>query len=260
MDINNINPSVNNLQNLNTNISLDKTSVNNKIENKEEDSYNLSISHLLTHDRTNLAIGLEESNNALAITKITLNTLNNQSNILNKIEDKFNKEENTLLKHEDVQEIKSLLNDFTNNTQNTKFENKNLFKADYEESSIYLSIQNDSIEIEKADLNTISSNLIKSANKLPENEEEFKNVLRESKELLNDHNNNFQNLESNIENIAKESILNESKLRSENSSFKEINFANEVKDFSKTNINANIGLVISQANIVQEQSVKLLSK
>ena len=41
---------------------------------------------------------------------------------------------------------------------------------------------------------------------------------------------------------------------------KDKNFGKESSDFSKTNINSNLGyLAASQANIVQAQSVRLLS-
>ena len=258
MEVNNINPSVNNLQGLNSNIPLERTQSSSNIQESDQDSYNLSISALLKHDKSNLAIGLEESNTALAISKITLNTLEKQNTILDKIENTLENKDDNILNQEDIQNIKTLLNDFSLNTQNTKFDNKNLFTADYEENTILLSTEDDSIEIQKADLNTIVSNLKIQANDLPDTEDHFKALIKESKEIIQSYNKNFEEIESSVKEQASNSINNENKLLLENSSFKNINFANEVKDFSKTNISANIGLVAAQANIVQEQSVRLL--
>ena len=89
MDVNNINPNVNNLQNLNTSANLERLEGSSVVKNDDEESYKLSISALLTHDRSNLALGLEQANTGLAITKITQNTLQNQEKILDNIENKL---------------------------------------------------------------------------------------------------------------------------------------------------------------------------
>ena len=85
-------------------------------------------------------------------------------------------------------------------------------------------------------------------------------MLTQAKEIINTASSDFKGIEKNIELSAKENISQEDTVRVENSKYKEINFSNEVKDFSRTNIIANAGLIASQANIVQEQSVRLLSK
>jgi len=260
MDVNNINPSVNNLQGLNPQVNLDKAHASGSIQNKEEDAYNLSISTLLTHDRSDLALGLEQSNQGLAISKITQNTLEKQEDILNKIENTLEKKDNQKINNQDVLEIKSLLNDFTSNSDNAKFDNKKLFAAQYEESTITLSIENNSLQIDKVDLNEITKKLKESSNKLPQEEAEFKAILEEAKILVNDFSQDFKEIEKNIESFAKETISQEDSSRRENSVYKEINFSDEVKDFSKTNISSNASLLASQANIVQEQSIRLLSK
>ena len=260
MDVNNINPNIDNLQGLNPQVNLDRTHASSQVKNEEEDSYNLSISALLTHDRSNLALGLEQSNQGLAITKIAQNTLEEQSKILDKIENKFEKSEDQQLNNEDVLEVKSLLKDFAVETQNSKFDNKNLFAAQYEEKTITLSVDNNSLQIDKVDLKEITQNLNIQANKLPLEEAEFLEVLTQAKEIINTASSDFKGIEKNIELSAKENITQEGTVRVENSKYKEINFSNEVKDFSRTNIIANAGLIASQANIVQEQSVRLLSK
>ncbi len=260
MDVNNINPNIDNLQGLNPQVNLDRTHSSAKINNEEEDSYNLSISALLSHDRSTLALGLEQSNQGLAISKIAQNTLEEQSQILNRIDNKLDKDENQQLSKEDVLEVKSLLKDFASETQNSKFDNKNLFAAQYEEKTITLSVDNNSLQIDKVDLKEITQNLNIQANKLPVEEAAFQEVLTQAKEIINTASSDFKGIEKNIELSAKENITQEDTQRLENSKYKEVNFSNEVKDFSKTNIIANAGLIASQANIVQEQSVRLLSK
>lgn len=260
MDVNNINPNVNNLQNLNPQSNLERLEGASSIKNDDEESYKLSISSLLTHDRSNLALGLEQANTGLAITKITQNTLQNQDKILDKIENKLEKNDNQNLKREDINEIKNQLSEFSSNTNNAKFENKKVFAADWEESVITLSLENNSLQINKSDLRAVTSDLITKANNLPVQEEAFRVSIKEAKEVIASYSSEYKTLENNIQEFAKESLHIEENNRDTNTSLKNVNFANEAKDFTKTNINANIGLIAAQANIVQEQSVRLLSK
>ena len=92
-----------------------------------------------------------------------------------------------------------------------------------------------------------------------QNLENAKNVVSSSMEKLENTFNQFDNFSNQLKNIAKEDISKQFELYNEKST-ENINFGKEANDFSKTNINANVGyLAAAQANIVQEQSVRLLS-
>ena len=70
----------------------------------------------------------------------------------------------------------------------------------------------------------------------------------------------FTEFGNRLETSARETIKDQINLYNENKFNKDKNFGKESSDFSKTNISANLGyLAASQANIVQEQSVRLLS-
>ncbi|WP_226813933.1 hypothetical protein, partial [Aliarcobacter butzleri] len=91
------------------------------------------------------------------------------------------------------------------------------------------------------------------------NLENAKNTVSSSMEKLENTFNQFDNFSNQLKNSAKEDISKQFELYNEKST-ENINFGKEANDFSKTNINANVGyLAAAQANIVQEQSVRLLS-
>ena len=70
----------------------------------------------------------------------------------------------------------------------------------------------------------------------------------------------FTDFGNKLEESARDSIKEQIDLFNQNKINKDRNFGKESSDFSKTNVNANAGyLAASQANIVQEQSVRLLS-
>lgn len=70
----------------------------------------------------------------------------------------------------------------------------------------------------------------------------------------------FKDLQEKLKESAKSSIQDQISLSNENRKNKDLNFGKESNDFTKTNVMSNMGyLAASQANIVQEQSVRLLS-
>lgn len=70
----------------------------------------------------------------------------------------------------------------------------------------------------------------------------------------------FTELGNKVEESARDTIKDQVDLFNENKVNKDKNFGKESLDFSKNNIFANVGyLAASQANIVQAQSVRLLS-
>ena len=70
----------------------------------------------------------------------------------------------------------------------------------------------------------------------------------------------FTDFGNKIETSARDTIKEQVNLYNENQMNKDKNFGKESSDFTKNNIIANSGyLAASQANIVQEQSVRLLS-
>ena len=70
----------------------------------------------------------------------------------------------------------------------------------------------------------------------------------------------FTEFGNKLEYSARETIKEQVNLYNENKTNLDKNFGKESSDFSKTNVNSNLGyLVASQANIVQAQSVRLLS-
>ena len=86
------------------------------------------------------------------------------------------------------------------------------------------------------------------------------NKVSSSANQLKNTYDDFTEFGNKLESSARETIKTQIDLYNDNKYNKDKNFGKESSDFSKTNINANLGyLAASQANIVQEQSVRLLS-
>jgi flagellin len=84
-------------------------------------------------------------------------------------------------------------------------------------------------------------------------------IVKESIKALDDVHSQFQDLRTNLVESARESIQEQKDLTNQNRITKQYDFPKEVTDFTKSNVIANAGyLAASQANIVQEQSVKLV--
>lgn len=90
--------------------------------------------------------------------------------------------------------------------------------------------------------------------------QEVANKVRTSSNQLKNTYDEFTEFGNKLEYGARETIKDQVNLYNENKINKDRNFGKESTDFSKTNVNANMGyLAASQANIIQEQSVRLLS-
>ncbi len=88
MDVNGINSNVSSVNNA-QNSSLDKVTTAHNVNKKPDDSSNLEISDSLRLQRSDLSQSLQNLNQGIASTKIASDGLQNQKEILGKIEEKL---------------------------------------------------------------------------------------------------------------------------------------------------------------------------
>ena len=263
MDINSIN---NNISTLNTSSSLhlEKTS-SSKAINKSEDSTNLYINEY-NKKRDELSLNVQSLNEGIAVTKIAQNSIEKQQDYLKNIQTKLENANSYENKNDLKQSINEDLRSFNQVAYETKFKRESLLSTDYydEKTTLDVNTKNSNFSIEKPNTPTYANEIFELANKSdlnnPDSLNEVSSKVNASSNQLQNTYDKFTEFGNRLEYSARETIKEQVDLYNENKINKDRNFGKESIDFSKTNVNANMGyLAASQANIVQAQSVRLLS-
>lgn len=268
MDVNSIN---NNISTLNSqpSVELNKTGANNKIEKVDNESLSLSVNQY-NQRRDELSLNVQSLNEGIAIGKIAENSLNKQEDFLNDIKKNLESlksdDTNLLDKNEIKDKINQDLQSFNQLAYETKFANKNILSVDYydEQKNVEISTSNDNFSIEKPNTPQIANDIFEGLNEsnlnLPDDLEKVLDKVETATRQIQTITSEFTDFGNKLESSARGTIQEQQNLYNEAKVNKNRNFGNESSDFSKTNVSANLGyLAASQANIVQEQSVRLLS-
>ncbi|WP_421716793.1 flagellin [Arcobacter arenosus] len=267
MDINSIN---NNLTSSLNNVPNQQIGASNKTESvsKSEDSFSLSINEY-NKKRDELSASLQTFNEGIGIAITAQSGIEKQKETLEKISEKLSFREEDLQNNVDKNQVKNEINqellNFREIAFETTYKRENLLYVDqYDETtSIDISTKEAYFSMDKPNTpevaiavgNAISKNDLNNQEQLNETIE----IVKESIKALDDVHSQFQDLRINLVESARESIQEQKDLTNQNRITKQYDFPKEVTDFTKSNVIANAGyLAASQANIVQEQSVKLV--
>lgn len=268
MDVNSVNGqnSVNNNLGPLSQQSSTGIAANQGIVTNEKDASNVLINDLDKKARSEFSYTITSLNEGIATTKITQQALDKQNSDIKQINDKLEviKDDKTT-QDEKVQlknEVQSLLQSFDQTSNETTYNNKSLLNQQGE----YLNIvtTNASFSIELPNTSAISQDIITAFNNnditTEFGNEVFATSLAQNSQKLTNASREIQNVEKNIETVARDAIAQQMQAYSNNASTNDINFGKESADFTKSSLMSQMGfLVSSQANTVQEQSVRLLS-
>lgn len=269
MDVNNINNNINTLNNTPTSLQSGRTHQSEKIENVENASLVLSVNQY-NQKRDELSLNIQSINEGLAISKISENALNKQNEFLSNIQNNLQKVENYEYEARDKNDIKQEINEdlknFNQIAYETKFNNKTLLNQELndESTNIEINTSNNNFSIEKPNTPQIANDIFGELNEAnlnnPEDLQRVSKQVEEASRQLQSITSEFTEFGNRLESSAKENIIEQQNLYNQNKANQNRDFGKESTDFNKTNVNANSGyLAASQANIVQEQSVRLLS-
>ena len=267
MDVNNINNNISTLNNI-PHQQIDKSSSTGEIKNNDE-FLQLSINDY-NEKRDELSASLQSFNEGIGISNTALNGIENQIDNLYNIKNTLNDLEDNSSSEIDNNESKNQMNQellkFREEAFQTTYKSENLIAIDdYEENmSINISTKDAYFSIDKPNTPVIATEIAQSISSSDLNSTDSLqatiNTVENSINQLQNLKDQFTDFGNKLESSAKVSISDQIDLSNENRANKEINFGNEVNDFSKSNVNANLGyLAASQANIVQAQTVRLLS-
>ena len=264
MDVNSINSNISTL-NTSSSLNLEKISSSKSVNKVNEDSTNLYISDY-NKKRDELSLNVQSLNEGIAITKIAQNSIEKQQEYLTNIQTKLENADSYENKNDLKQSINEDLRSFNQVAYETKFKRENIIATDYydDKKTIDINTKSANFSIEKPNTPTYANEIFELSNNSDLNNstnlEQVASKVRTSSNQLKNTYDDFTEFGNKLEFSAKETIKAQVDLYNENKINKDRNFGQESTDFSKTNVNANLGyLAASQANIIQEQSVRLLS-
>lgn len=265
----NINPSVQNLDN-NAPLQLNKNNAATKVvDSSQKESLNLNVKDYNLR-RDELSLNVQNLNEGIAQVKIAQNGLEDQKTILQKIQQNIEDTKNEDGRIKDSNELKNSMNNdlqkFNEISYQTKFAGQSLLSTDmYEESKnqINISTKNGNFDINKPDTTLISRDIFNTYNtsdlNQPQAVDQLTQKVEKSVNQIQNTIDEFNAFGDRLETSARTTIQEQVRMYEENSSKDLVNYVKESADFSKTNVMANQGfLAAAQANILQEQSVKLI--
>ena len=260
MDINAINSS-NNIQNLNNSSSLNvqKSQLKYSIgdfQNENTANLNVSQSSIL---KSEFSQDIQSINDGIAKSKIAQTSMDKLQDFLKNIQNKLENSQNYQDKNELKQAINQDLKEFNIQAFETKYKDEALIANRYsdEQESIQVSSNSNLFSIDKPNVANFTNDIFSAVNNSDlnnsQNVDYALSVVSNSSRQLQNFSNQFSDFSKQLEDDAKNKI-------SEQSFNKLVDFGKESSDFTKSNIVLNAGyLAASQANIIQEQSVRLLS-
>ena len=264
MDINSINNNIANLNN-SSSLQLEKSTSSSKVSNTSKDALNLTINEY-NKKRDELSLSVQSLNDGIGITNVAQNAIAKQQNNLTNIQSKLE----TIDTYENKNDVKQSINDelrsFNQTAYETKYKKESLLSIDYydEKSTIDVNTKTSNFSIEKPNTPVIANEIFETINNSDLNNEDALNQavtkVAISVNQLQTTYDSFTDLGNKLETNAQETIQEQIDLFNGNKISKNKDFQKDSADFSKSNITSNMGyLAASQANIVQEQSVRLLS-
>ncbi|WP_321315720.1 flagellin [Halarcobacter sp.] len=263
MDVNSIENGLVSLNN--TPQKINKKSDTSVVHNDKEDSFSLYIKDY-NKKRDELSSSLQAFNEGIAITKIAIRGLEKEQNSLRDIEISLSLNNEYNDKNNIKKSILEELQNFKEIAYDTKYKREKLIAVDDFEENLRIEIftKESYFSIEKPNTPIIASLVTQNINKSDlNNQASLDKLILSVEKAINELKNiesQFDELHNNLVQSAKKSIQDQVNLSNQNKRKKSIDFTEEVNNFSKDKVKANSGyLVTSQANIVQDQSVDLLS-
>jgi hypothetical protein len=263
MDVNSINN--NNISTLNSSSSLqlEKASSSAKTNSSPKDELNLFINDY-NKKRDELSLNVQSLNNGIASVKIAQNSIEKQQDYLKNIQNKLENIDSYENKNDIKQSINEDLRSFNQIAYSTNFKKEALLvtnNAD-DKTNIDVNTKTSNFSMAKPNTSTYANKIFESVNNSDLNNPNalnnvINNITTSASQLQNIYG-EFGEFGNKLEENARETIKEQVDLLKQNKINKD--FGKDSSDFSKANVNSNLGyLAVSQANIVQAQSVRLLS-
>ena len=248
--------------------SLERLGSTLAINSASDDPSGLMIADALSMQKTSLAQSVDNMNSGIAMSNIAQSGLNSQQELLEEIKTKTIQAMNGTMNTDDKESIKNqiagYIDQFDQISNNTSYNGQQLLVQNGDTSDD-LSIATDQsfIAMEKADTASISDKLRDTLEKFNTDPDGMTNMLEtvdQAQNQITTYTSTFSSAANAMESSAKGAITTDKELMQAKSTVLDIDYNKEVSNFSKANIQAQIGMVVqSQSNAVQSRNITLLS-
>lgn len=267
MDVNSINSNITSLNNVQSQ-QLSRSNQTSQIDGNDQ-FLKLSINEY-NQKRDELSVSLQTYNNGIGISRTAINGLEKQEGILKNIQEQLTNiaqtDSNSFDRNAIKNDVNTQLLSFREEAFYTRYKNESLLSVDeYNDNpNIDISTKENYFTLQRPNTPEISTQIGQEISRSDfNNDENLQSTIQAVGNGINQiqkYQQQFANLEKELILGAKDTIQEQVQLTNQNRVNNNIDFPKEVTDFSKSNVNANAGyLAASQANIVQAQSVKLLT-
>lgn len=229
---------------------------------KEKDAALVSLSFNDSSKKSNMYESISKINNIFAISQISQKGLERQEEILTKMENIITSDSQIKDETTKKNELISLVKDFNQSIQNTKYNNEMLLTTQKSFDEITFSTRNDTYFLQTPDMESSLQTFAKLSVGYSDTAQYNEGFLKEIKSSLDNiaqYSKNYENIQKTIQQNPLESMVSNLDSSSVVANTLFMDFGRNMNDFNKTNITSQLGyLAAAQANILQEQSSRLL--
>ena len=266
MEVNNISTQ-NNLNNLN-NVSsgnIERLATATSITKAADDASSLLISDALESQRSELAQSVQNLNEGIAMSQIAESGLMEQKNILESIREKTLQAMNATTSAEGrdaiKNEIQKSINQFNMIAQQTRYNDQELLNQTGGNNTISISTSTSAYNINVADTTSVTGRMDGLLDNFTfEDMGKMLEAVDQGMRDIDTFSSDYASTSVAMESSARNTISEQINLSRANSALRDVDFGAEITDFNKTNVIAQVGyMVAAQANVIQDQSIKLLT-
>jgi flagellin len=259
-----------NLNNINNTSSstLEKIASGLAINKASDDASGLAIADKLGVQKSSISQSLDNFSSGIAMSNIAQDSISEQKSLLENIKTETLKAMNGTTSTEGREAIAEQINKYIDQYEQiadqTNYNGEKLLKTSGDASDDLSIVGEDSIvELEKADTTSISDKLKSLMSDFvsnPSSMDEMLTVVDEGMDQLASFASDYGSASNSLESMARNYMTAQTNIDNAQSQIQDADISKMVTEFSKTNLQSQLGhLVQSQANAVQNRVVSLLS-
>ena len=245
--------------------TLEKLGSGLSINSASDNSSALSISEQLGSQRSTISQAIENLNSGIAMSNIAQGGISQQKNILSEVKTLTLQAMNGTTSSEGKQaisdQITKFMEQFSSISEGTNYNGEKLLSEDAKDLSIVTN-EGEFIDMESSDTKSVGDaiSLLIGNMSNPDDMKALLSALDGGMDQLAQMASKFAASSSQMESSARSEISAQTSLAQSQSILVDADFSKEVSNFSKSNIQVQIGLMAAtQANAVQQRNVALLS-
>jgi flagellin len=248
--------------------SVEKLSNGLAINKASDDTSGLAIADSLGVQKSSLSQSVENTISGVALSNIAQSAISNQQDILEEINTLTLQAMTSTTSAEGrdaiAQQIDKYIEQYDQITNSTTYNGEQLLKTSGDSSDDMSVVGEDTIvEISKADTTSISDSLKSFLNDFPTDPNAqigMLDAVSQGMTQLKTYASDYGSASNQLESMTRNYMTQETNTARAQSTIMDIDYSNEVADFSKTNLLTQVGyLMQTQANAQQQKNIALLS-